>query len=839
MKREVLRRALPVALCLCAVAGVVASSCSNTQNINTGGDFSSPTGVATVSATDRDFLVVANAGSSELRAVNICINFPDGGSPGTCPSNQDFTFVPGPIRVFPASFPVATRPLRIAGVSLDTGASRGGTILIAGSPTTPSPLLDGGVPGAVDGGAVNAIFAVDSNDMLAVEFGTEKAMPPPGRVLLDTPAIDVIAADTPANPKLAFALTLGEGAVKSQIVVMTATLTGTRTTIAQTARCTLDIVGAKLALVPGSVSKLYVADATPNGVVGGIGDGALELDVAAILALGVSSPPAACPAGRRIPATDTYATPPRPRPLTALALNPQVVTDIHASIQADGGVALCPDGNLPPGPGDLCTPQVLYAAGEMLLGVTGSSGAALDPTDPTSGKEAGRLVFLRTVTADMAPIPPYDFHDTGRPPMKPIAVNGLAREVAFLTPPPREKCPTQFPDRPCGIIYLVLGGSRPYGLAAVATSTDGATYFIEANARRFFNDARDYTNGITTLGPVPLIDTLPYLSPPSAVGVTDVPTLNFASGDAVRDADGGVIPSADGGSTPLPGGRPDSLITAGVSRKSRWTVTYHGTISGVERRTGTIFKNSTGDGFHVDLPNAQLDKIASLSASCGKPNRYCLGLGVGDYASFYIFSARPGDPPLCQELVDENTRAARELRIDAFTANSMELGVEPNPLSTGSFASLPASCFPAAVSLEARAGEGLGNRPWVVQQGVEQRGRTGFNEQFFGYEPRFDYPLDLPLGSTTLTPAFTEDVGVSFIITGGAPSPKSSFLFGVSSGQGQTSTRDPSSVFAGAINIYNSVKITNLVFTAVTGANEVLQSDPAFIGALNGTIAYR
>ena len=836
MKREVLRRALPAAIVISAVAVAVVSSCSTQQTLSTGNDFSAPTGVTTVSATDRDFLIVANAGSSDLRALNICTAFADGGTPGTCPSNQDFTFVPGPIRVVPASFPVATRPLRLAGISLESGSQRGGAVLIAGSPTTPFQLLDGGVPASPDGGPGNSILVVDSNDILAVEFATEKAMPTPGLIPLDTPAIDVISADTPADTRLAFALTLGEGAIKSQIIVLSASLDGNgKTVVKQTARCALDIIGAKLALVPGSISKLYVADATPNGVVGGVGDGAIELDVAQIQALGSVTPPAACPAGRRIPATDTYATPPRPRPLTALALNPLVVTDVHAS-PTDAGI-VCPDGNAPPGPGDLCAPQVLYAAGEMLLGVTGSSGAPLDPTDPTSGKEAGKLVFVRTFKGDLAPIPPFDFHEDGRLPMKPLAVNGLARDVAFLTPPPREKCPTQFPDRPCGIIYLVLGGSRPYGLAAVATSTDGSSYFIEASLRRFFNDSRDYTNGTTSLGPTPSISSLPYLSPPSAVGATDIPALNFADPDPVILADGGVDILTDGGVNPLPGGRPQSLVTAGVSLTGRWTATYHGTIAGLERRSGTISKNPTGDGFHVDLPNAQLDKVASLSASCGKPNRYCLGLGVGDFASFYLFSALPGRT-LCQELTDENTRAARELRIDAFTSNSLELGVEPNPLATGAFSTLPASCFPAAVSLEVRAGEGVGNRPWVILQGVEQRGRVAFDEQFFGYEPRFDYPLDLPAGSG-LTAAFTQDVGVSFTITGGAPSPKSSFFFSVASGQAPTATRDPSSVFAGALSVYNSVKITNLVFTAVTGSNEVLQTDPAFIGALNGTIAYR
>lgn len=854
MKRAAARRIVPALIGAGVAVFAAFAACSTQQIINTGGDFSAPTGIATVAAADRDFLIIANSGSSELRALNLC-NTPadagplaDGGRANTCPTEQDFKFVPGPIRLFPASFPIANRPLRLAGVNLDDGqGQRGGAILVAGAPTTPSPGLDGGISAVADGGADNAIFVVDSNDILAVERGVAKTMPAPVRIAIDTPAVDVIAATTSGAEKLAFAVTLGAGAVKPQIVALSARLEGSAAKVALKARCTLDIVGAKLALVPGLATKLYVADATPNGVAGGIGDGAVELDVAQLLALGNTTPPAACPAGRRIAATDTYANPPRARPLTSLALNPEVLRDEHSSVPLDpqgvpipGAAPTCSDGSTTSAVHDLCPPIVDYAAGELILGVTGSSDRPLDPTDPTSGKEAGRLVFLRTAAGGLAPIPPFNFHDTGRPPMKSLAVNGLAREVAFLTPPPREKCPDKFPDRPCGLIFLVKGGSRPFGLAAVATSTDGASYFIEASARRFFNDARDYAVGTQTLGPVPNIDTAPFQSPTAPLGTTDPPVLVFATGDldpTVKDSAGNPVP--------LAGGRGDGLLTAGVSRKSRWQVTYHAPIPGLERRTGRISRTTTaggGVGFHLDLPGAQLDKLQALSAACGVSGRFCLGLGVGDFASFLAFNPLPGDT-LCPELLEENARPPRELRIDAIGAASLELGAEPNPLSTGAFADLPASCFPAgsgvAVTLEARTGEGLGNRPWLVLQGTEPRGRTAFGEQFFGYEPRFDYPLDLPAGAADATPAFTQDVGVSFTVRGSAPIAKTSIFFGIASGQGQTSTRDPSSVFAGPLTVYSSAKVTNLVFTSVTGANEVLQTDPSLIGTINGTIAYR
>src|SRR5207244_12851079 len=115
---------------------------------------------------------------------------------------------------------------------------------------------------------------------------------------------------------------------------------------------------------------------------------------------------------------------------------------------------------------------------------------------------------------------------------------------------------------------------------------------------------------------------------------------------------------------------------------SRWQTTYHGVIPGLERRTGTIARTVAGDGtvgFHLDLPGAQIDKVQALSASCGKAGRYCLGIGAGDLASFLVFTALPPGA-LCPELADENTRPPRELKITALSAESLDIGPEPNPI---------------------------------------------------------------------------------------------------------------------------------------------------------------
>src|SRR2546430_12362214 len=61
------------------------------------------------------------------------------------------------------------------------------------------------------------------------------------------------------------------------------------------------------------------------------------------------------------------------------------------------------------------------------------------------------------------------------------------------------------PNQPCELI--VIGNRQNFvGLAAVVTSSDGATYFVDAEHRRFFNDARDDSKFPGLLGPTPSLD---------------------------------------------------------------------------------------------------------------------------------------------------------------------------------------------------------------------------------------------------------------------------------------------------------------------------------------------
>ena len=99
---------------LVPLAGALA--CSTNPSVFPGGDFSGPSGLAIAPVGDRDFLFVANQGANELRAIILCNSAP--GASTTCPSNQDGQFLPGPIRVFPASICISrkcrTNPVREA-----------------------------------------------------------------------------------------------------------------------------------------------------------------------------------------------------------------------------------------------------------------------------------------------------------------------------------------------------------------------------------------------------------------------------------------------------------------------------------------------------------------------------------------------------------------------------------------------------------------------------------------------------------------------------------------------------------------------------------------------------
>ena len=90
-----------------AAAALALAACSNTTAQISSGEINAPIGLATTSAGDRDLLFIANSGKDGLIALQLC-NGPtllDGGvdPADTCKPEENAQFIPGPIRVVPAT----------------------------------------------------------------------------------------------------------------------------------------------------------------------------------------------------------------------------------------------------------------------------------------------------------------------------------------------------------------------------------------------------------------------------------------------------------------------------------------------------------------------------------------------------------------------------------------------------------------------------------------------------------------------------------------------------------------------------------------------------------------
>src|SRR5207237_4538660 len=109
-------------------AALLASGCSSTTAPTPIGEFTSPTGITSTSAGDRDLVFIANTARDGLRALQLCKTalLADGGvdPADTCPAKEHIQFIPGPIRVFAATIETENRPVRLAGARLIwTGAA--------------------------------------------------------------------------------------------------------------------------------------------------------------------------------------------------------------------------------------------------------------------------------------------------------------------------------------------------------------------------------------------------------------------------------------------------------------------------------------------------------------------------------------------------------------------------------------------------------------------------------------------------------------------------------------------------------------------------------------------
>lgn len=731
------------AIVLLAVPAVLA--CNSTVPNSALGEFSAPTGASATGAGDRDVLFIANSGRDGLRALQLCnaALLPTGSvSPtDTCPAGVNGQFIPAPIRVFPATIETGHRPIRVAGVRLKRAdGSAAGVALAAGTDST--------------------VAVVDARSLVETQL-TPGAVPR-DILHLDVGArtIDVIAAN-PLDPDLDVEVAAQPGATvpafvatTSQLLVLDVGLDGSGNAQLPTirARCDLaPVVPTRIAAVPGSADQVYVAD--------GAGDGVVRVDTSSI-------------AGG------------------ACTMHP-----ISAGGRSVRSVALSPrwyDENGAHGPGDL-----LMMVLEPLATV--QSGRDLDP---------GGVLFASTGTQTpegVLPIPPFDLADTTSERMQPLSLGGggLMLEGTFLRSVQPRPAPLS-PDlqacisAPCTPLYVGTPSTAPthnFSLLAVATATDGGTYFFEVPKRRFVDANLYASTGDASLAP--LFGT-PVFSAPNAAA--PVMLIDPASAEP------------------------------GVTHASNWRAIWHSPIPGLDRRGGLV--TATDHGTLTFKP-----PLTDLTVWQNDP---AIGLAVGDVVSFGAYSVLAGSSAACQDLITRESAYRFELPILAIdaAAGTLELGALADTDSAVGFHPEPNCTFGAVA--EVRTG---GARPWLVFDGSTAQGRVQPDNTFVAHQRRFDYPRSTYDGIPP--PIASSDVAFTFTIVGTNTFPRSGFSWTVASSHAPVGFNDSVAVTLGglatSVAAYSSPRVQSLVFTSITGGNEVLQANPSLLASnlVLGLVAYR
>ena len=776
-----------------------AAACSSTRSPIASGQLNGASGIAATSAGDRDLLFVANAGGDELRALNIC-TAADGGQRDQndpCPLTEDYQFVSGPIRLFPASIQANDRPVRLAGARLTWSGGNTGAVLVAG--------------------AESALRVVDAKNIVDQE---ERGAPPAdaGMVPLAAPATDVVAGnqldgglEVGAASVFAFAVVEKSAAAPAQLVVLNLHAdpgTGAIRLSAQdiVGSCSLDPVQPrKIALVPGRDDVVYIAD--------GAGDGVVKVNRADV--------PAGAAAASTCPVTRLSAG---GRPTRSVAASPAFTE------QSSFGVATV----------------VPHPAGDFLV-VAADDSPLCRVADPLSSAGCGGILILSTATGTVVGQPTAGIYAAGAPPMAPLvprlafaSVDQLSfvRDVAFLQPfAGGDGCKDtsrRNTTEPC--TELIVGGNSnsskvptPFDLIAVATATDGGDYFIDVVNRRFVNDLRDVPAGLSL---APTVDAVGTLTPAALTTETNPATLTPLKPpvDPAHPTD------------PAPTGMTlDGWVNPGVTRRSRWRAVFHGPFNGLERRGGSLTASGHGT-YNFTVAPADLARWK---------NATLLQLSPGDAVAL-IF---PGTPATrCPDLAAETIALRLELPIVSISDSVIELAPVPDGATPGFH---PAdSCFaaPVGVVAEVRAANGGGGRPWLVYENQEVRGRAKNGENFVAREARTDYPGACTNSSVCGIPYSAPDpaapgaaarppvdIAVAFVISGNDPPLQSVLSFATNSVAFPTTVRDPA--LAGGLSdsvfVYHSPKVQNLIFTSVTGGNGLLQANPLLLNVPGGIVSYR
>jgi hypothetical protein len=456
------------------IAAVAVVACTSNPLTVATGEFSAPTGLAATAAADRDLLFIANTGRDSLRALQFC-NAPlllDGGvdPADTCPQSAHRQFIPAPIRLFPASIETGDRPLRVAGVRLNrSDGSAAGVALVAGAGSSLA-VIDGRslVDTQTTGTAPRAVLQFDPGQ--GADGGTAADG---GSTAAET--VDVVAAnplDTRFDLETGAATVTAFAATHSELLVLDVTLgtDGFAQVPTVRGRCTLDpVVPTRLAVVPGSDARVYVAD--------GAGDGVVSIQTSSV------------PAGG----------------------GPCVMDRIRADGRSVRSIALSPPWYDQDNNGQPRT----HPAGELLLMVL----EPLPTSQPGQTADPGGVLFAGTglglVPKGIVPIPPFDPATEVAEPMRPLSLpnpGGLFNEGAFLRavkpkaapePPDLTACPTA-PCTPLSIGQPAGAAPVLFPLLAAVSCSDGVTYFIDVANRRLVNQNK-YAQ-VSDLGILPIVN---------------------------------------------------------------------------------------------------------------------------------------------------------------------------------------------------------------------------------------------------------------------------------------------------------------------------------------------
>jgi hypothetical protein len=450
---------------------------------------------------------------------------------------------------------------------------------------------------------------------------------------------------------------------------------------------------------------------------------------------------------------------------------------------------------------------VEHLPGELLMMVL----KPLDQTTPGMDLDAGGVLFAETGRSGgptgIVPIPPFGLQETGQEPMQPLSLPGpgLTVDGTFLRAVPPSTSPVQpdlvtCPQAPCTPLYVGQPSTSPtqlFNLLAAVTATDGATYFIDVPRRRFVNRNAYVVADDSSL--MPTIDRAPAFSPP-VTGSTPVLAIS-------------------------------SALEPGVAHATSWLAIWHSPIPGLDRRSGTVRQDIAGGPltFTVDQTNFKTWQ-----------DDPAIRFGVGDVVSFGAYAFAGDNSPGCQAVVNGEAPYRFELPITAIVSgstvpNTLTLAVLPD--TPGAIGFHP-SCTVFSAVAEIRTG---GAQPWLVLEGLTVKGRVLPDGTFTVHQRRFDYPRQAYSRDTP--PLKANDVAFTFAITGNAPtSPKSGFTWAIGSGESIVSYRDSltSAGFATTVYAYSSPLYRTLLFSSITGSNELLQADPAVLGSTaTGVVAYR